>query len=179
MSGLRSARGVLGRGGGATPAPRDRMAALAPFERACVSILRHYCVAWSKPGDHGWERAIDVAAQAFGEREGGRAARRVLELMRAFRASRSTVFRFNNPACAACSARLTDGERLLAAVLRAARDGDVAAGRASAIVLCEGGPTEPLLAAAAALAELAADLKRDAWVGPPARDASTGGCCGS
>jgi hypothetical protein len=179
MSGLIPARRAVLRGGGAAPMERDRLAALAPFERACVCILRHYCVAWSKPGDLGWERAFDAAAQAFGDRLGGLAARRVLDLMRAFRASRSTVFRFNNPSCAGCSARLTDGERLLAAVMRAVRDGDASAARASAIVLCEGGPTEPLLLAARALGALAPELPVGAPWEAPRSESGAAGCCGA
>jgi hypothetical protein len=178
MSGLRPARGAPARGGGATPADRHSVAALAPFERACLAILRQYCVAWSKPGGQDWERAFDAAALAFGERLGGLAARRVLDLMRAFRSSRTSVFRFNNPHCAGCSARLSDGERLLAAILRAARDGDAAAARAGAIVLCEGGPTEALLAAARALAALACELPPGAPRDPLRPDRSGAGCCG-
>jgi hypothetical protein len=173
-----SGAGAADRARASAVADRALAASLAPFERACIAILRCYCAAWSKPSAQGWERALDLAAEAFGEREGGRAARRVLDLMRALRASRRSTFHFNNPFCAGCSARLTDGERLLAAAVRAARDGDACAARTSAIVLCEGGPTESLLHAAHALADLARTLPPDVPGLPPPQADAAGACCG-
>ena len=138
--------------------PNSNMAVLKTGFEAdeCVilHIARYYCFSYMKGSGRYWEDAIDRAVSAFGEKQGAVVAVSVLNVLRNMRASRKTVFNFQNPYCAACSAKLTRSERSLIRTLQCVRNGDKTGATVEAMILCEGNDSEPMMQAIRRLAEL-------------------------
>ncbi|MEM6464820.1 MAG: hypothetical protein AAF724_23215 [Pseudomonadota bacterium] len=117
-------------------------------EKVLLHVARLYFLAYTDPCEPHWEQAIDHCVGSFGPGRGPRIAYGVTDVLRAMREARKGVFRFTNPCCAKCAARLTDGERLLINTIASMRRGDKARARVNALMLCEGHDTSILLDAA-------------------------------
>ncbi|WP_425071218.1 hypothetical protein [Sagittula sp. S175] len=126
---------------------------LAPPEFIVLSIARHYFETFAEPGAHGWLAATSDALACFGSDRGPRAGLSVLCAVQAMRQAREGVFRFNSARCPACSAWVSDHEKLFLNTLRAVVRGDAAAAEGFAAILCEGNAAEGFLKALGVLAE--------------------------
>ncbi|MBL3569967.1 hypothetical protein DSD19_14860 [Rhodovulum sp. BSW8] len=123
-----------------------------------LTVARHFFQSFAKPQSEGWIRALAAAEQRF--RPGMHAASaadmavRLLAALQELRAARTSGFRFSNPDCPGCAARLTEQERQFMDVLIALRRGKRSKAHAAAMMLCEGNPTDSFLRAMADLAAL-------------------------
>ena len=139
-------------------------AGFARDEQALLLIARRYFLSYTRPEQPYWESAIDLAVSEFGPVRGAALAVALLNVIRAMRSARTTVFNFINPTCPDCAAKLSECERVLIQTIRSVRSGDAVGATTQALILCEGRDTEPILYAAAALVDI---------IGPTEEVAST------
>ncbi|MEM9436258.1 MAG: hypothetical protein AAGA15_04390 [Pseudomonadota bacterium] len=123
-------------------------------ERAILTIARLYFLTFSDPCSHAWMRAAELARTSFDEPRATYIAACVLQSVNELRAARSSAFEFSNPECPGCSLVLCESERQYMGALTATRLGRKSAAHASAMLLCEGGDSAPLLATLGDLSEL-------------------------
>ena len=122
-----------------------------PVEQIVLHMARRYFLSYTDKARPHWETAMDYSVASFGPALGPGIAYHVMDVLRTMREARKTVFRFTNPCCKACAARLTDCERLLVGTISAARRGDRIRAQMDALIVCEGFDTGPLLRAVARL----------------------------
>ena len=121
-----------------------------PRELSVLVIARHYFKTFADPDGQHWMTALTAACDIFGTIDGPRASAAVLVAIQAMRQARRSVFRFNAPDCATCSAHVSDHERLLLGALQAVARGDRGTPQAVLLVECNpAGPFEAALAHAA------------------------------
>lgn len=127
---------------------------LGPRQATALDVMRFFFTAHAQPESQAWMAAFELAAAAEGPELGPAVGWRALRVVQALRGSRRSAFRFSNPVCPGCRGVATETERrLMTMVLRLGR-GELAAARADALLLCEGGPTAPLLREGERLARL-------------------------
>lgn len=126
---------------------------LSPPEFIVLSIARHYFETFANPGEHGWLAATSDALACFGSDQGPRAGLSVLCAVQAMRQTRVSVFRFNSARCPACSAWVSDAEKLFLMTLRAVVRDDPAAAQGYAAILCEGNDPATFLSTLGVMAE--------------------------
>lgn len=121
------------------------------FEQAALEIIRHICLTMAprpaRPGD-----PFGIAQELFSGVEGAHLGAALTAFVQTMAMGRSANFKFSNPYCRGCAARLTDSERHLLLVLRAVRRGHWGVATAHAAMLCDRGPVDGLLSAAADVA---------------------------
>ncbi|MEM8591966.1 MAG: hypothetical protein AAGF13_05515 [Pseudomonadota bacterium] len=130
-------------------------------ERSLLVIARFYFLTFSDPSSQGWMRASAAARAAFDEPHASYIAAAVLEAVNELRIARGSAFEFSNPDCPGCSQILCEAERQFMEALTAVRLGRVSAAYASAMLLCEGGNSVPLIAALERLRDLLSDVKTE------------------
>lgn len=116
-------------------------------EVAILHLSRLYFLAHTDPMKPHWDAAMDFSELMFGPEYGPLIAYCVTEVLQNMRESRKTTFRFTNPCCAKCAARLTNNERLLTSTISAFRKGDSLRAKMNALILCEGFDSGPMLKA--------------------------------
>ncbi len=144
------------------PAGKDLLLKDAGFdivECRLLTISRYFLVSYTKPQTLAWETAFDLSCADFGERDGPAVGLSVVNMLRAMRESRKTMFSFNNPRCPECGRRITDCERHLIASIKAARNRKSADARMEVLILCEGFDTGRVIAAINSLVALLPPVK--------------------
>lgn len=131
------------------PAPGD-LQLLSPDQQEELCVLRHVCIAFAR-GEPDIPAAREIARSLWGG-TGPARAEALRALLVAMRRSRRRTFTYNDPACPCCCRRLTANERCLMALIRAARGLSQAGLTGQAMILCEGGPLDEVIAAARQLA---------------------------
>jgi len=116
-------------------------------EETLLHMARRFFLSYAQPPHPHWESAIDIAMEHFGAEHGPGIAVTLMNTLRAMRTARKTTFRFINPCCAQCAAKLTDCERLLIRTIRFVRVGENSSAQTEALMLCEGFDSGPLLKA--------------------------------
>ncbi len=119
-----------------------------PFARLTLALLRLYFQTFAAPASQGWLAALRLATIHVGPRAAPALCYESVALVQALREARSSPFRFNPEGCACCRQWLTPEERLLLEFLAALRGRR--RGRAQALVqlLCDGSPSDTLIAVA-------------------------------
>lgn len=123
-------------------------AGLDTFECDLLTVMRHFCVSFAEPRSQGWTYGYGLATELWGISAGPKAAQAVFYVLDAMQRTRMSVFQYNNPACAVCSARLTGNERHMMRMLHAVRRGLNSEARIDAMLLVEGGDSSAMLVAA-------------------------------
>lgn len=116
-----------------------------PAETAALDVMRHFFMAFVHVERRVRERAFAASARHFGD-EGDVLGLAAFDVVQAMRVRRRSMFSFCDPDCAFCSMRMTDCERHLLEILRAARLGQPARMRSHSMILCEGEPDALFLA---------------------------------
>lgn len=132
---------------GRGPVGQSDLTGLGQSDLVVLMIARYFFQSFAHPGGEGWVRAISGAEQVMGRETGPRVVCAVLRAVQAMRQSRHNPFHFSNPDCPGCASRLCGHERLFLNSFRAVRRGRMADAEAHAMLLCEGNPTEGLIAA--------------------------------
>jgi hypothetical protein len=107
----------------------------------------------------GAEATTDVAEAWFGLGTGLTVASEVFYLFKALRQARRSTFRFSNPACPVCREFVTEHEQMLIDIIVSLQTQNLVCARTTAIMLCEGHDENPLLDAAADIAETLAHIR--------------------
>lgn len=140
-------------------------------EIGVLTLARFYFQSFSNPEDQSWLTAIGHALQHFGHKDGPNIAVAVLAAVQTMRRSRMSVFPFNCPECAICSAHVTAAERGFMSIIRAAAAHNSDAAEGHAMILCEGNDTMPLVRAAFTLVDI---LYPEASIEPQVTTLQTG-----
>lgn len=107
-------------------------------EKALIEIARQFFVAYAEPEKCSWEMAFRIAQFRFGDQFGPVVAIAMLDTLLAMRASRKSMFRYNNPYCEGCSKRLSEFERQLFLTIHFRKSENFSAAAVEAMMLCEG-----------------------------------------
>lgn len=137
------------------PSPKEMALSEAGYddiEEAILTIARYYFQTFALPQTQSWLAALQVADTRFPGTSSAGIAMDILAAVQAMRMSRSSPFRFSNPACPGCSQIIGEHERQFMCVVQAARRGQMGSARTHAMLLCEGNDTEALIARMVALA---------------------------
>jgi len=126
-------------------------------EQNLLLVARHYFMSYANPGTLYWEVATDVCRDRFGQVAGPQIAVALLNVLRAMRGSRKTIFKFTNPFCKVCSTKTSDCERLLVCAIAHTRNGNKSAAAMDALMLCEGNDTGETMGAIEELCALIDD----------------------
>lgn len=129
-----------------------------PAEHAVLTVARLFFQSFAIPQGHAWISAFARAGALFPPgttRAGGpEIAVATLAAVQAMRAARKSAFRFSNPDCPGCARILGAHERHFMDVLCAFRRGARSRAHAASMLICEGNPADPFLAAMSDLAAL-------------------------
>ncbi len=145
------------------PGPRaDRrgMDTLDPALRCALAIARYQFQSFAMPELESWSRALPHADRLFGRDAAPGLVCAVQRAVHAMRCARKSVFRFSNPDCGRCAARITGHERLLMNTLRSILADRPSDAEAHAMILCEGNDTRVLIDEMRALAQVIRRLDR-------------------
>ncbi|WP_108258227.1 hypothetical protein [Mangrovicoccus ximenensis] len=124
------------------PSRRPPDHVLSEEDAAILGIARHLFDTFGRPGSQSWRHAI-AASERLGGPPGLLTA--LVEAVEAMCLSRRSVFRFSNPNCPGCAAKLTPHERQFMACLRHVRRGEPDLAARHAFLLCEGNDTRQFL----------------------------------
>lgn len=120
-------------------------------EEMMLAIFRQFLLAYTDVKQPHWERAFEISVTAYGAKRGPCIAFALLKILQVVRLERKTVFRFVNPCCENCAARLSDYERHLMKTISFVRKGDMRSAQMEALILCEGFDTRPTMHAVSEL----------------------------
>lgn len=136
------------------------------FMQLTLALLRLHFQTFAAPETQGWLTALRCATTHVGPRAAGPLCYDLVALVQALRTARVSPVRFNPESCACCRVWLTPEERQLMELLAALRRGRIGRARALVQMLCDGAPSDDLIAMAGIY------LRRHAPdVLPPAGDA--------
>ncbi|MEM6933225.1 MAG: hypothetical protein AAF526_06490 [Pseudomonadota bacterium] len=121
------------------------------FELAVLEVSRRFFAAFAHPEEHGWMDAFEQAEQMFPPPFGATLALAVSRTIRVLRSTRTTPFEYAHPSCQFCDKIITQEERYLISILRAVRKERASEAVTHALLVCEGGEPERLVAAFEAL----------------------------
>lgn len=116
-------------------------------EEMMLAIFRQFLLAYTDLKQPHWERAFEISVTAYGAKQGPCISFGLLKILQAVRAARRTVFRFVNPCCENCAAKLSDYERHLMRTISFVRRGDMSSAQMEALLLCDGSDTRPTIRA--------------------------------
>lgn len=119
-----------------------------------LSAARYFFVSFSERDPSAWVMAMLDSNSFFPGSDSAEKMRRSLAVVHEMRTSRCSAFRFSNPRCQKCSSIVTQDERYLLQMIQHARAGHGSLVASSAMLLCEGNPTERVIAAANRFADL-------------------------
>ncbi|SIO09648.1 hypothetical protein SAMN05444722_0402 [Rhodovulum sp. ES.010] len=129
-----------------------------PAEQAVLTVARHFFQSFALPKSQAWITAFARAEVLFPPgMAGARApelALAILGAVQAMRHARPSGFRFSNPDCPGCARVLCAHERHFMEVLCALRRGARSRAHTAAMLICEGNPAAPFLAAMSDLAAM-------------------------
>ncbi|MCC6001579.1 MAG: hypothetical protein JJU19_12045 [Pararhodobacter sp.] len=117
-----------------------------PFSRLTLGLMRWHFQTFAAPDTQGWLMALRLATAHVGPRAAGALCYDVVALVQVLRSARASPFRFNPEGCALCRNWLTPDERRLLDLLDALRHGQTGRAKAVAQMLCDGVPSDDLLA---------------------------------
>lgn len=135
---------------------------LEVVDLALLGVARRFFLSYTDPRRPHWESAVDFAINAFGPNHGPLVAVALLNVIRAMRSARKTMFRFNNPHCTQCAATILDNERSLFLGIQHLRQGNMSGAHIEVLILCEGHDTAPTLSAMEVLASRVSNWYRAA-----------------
>lgn len=123
---------------------------LAPdfFARLTLALLRWHFQTFAAPDSQGWLTALRCASAHVGPRAAGPLCYDLVALVQTLRSARTSAFAFNPEGCACCRVWLTPEERRLMELMDALRSGQTGRARALVQMLCDGAPSDDLIAAA-------------------------------
>jgi hypothetical protein len=121
-------------------------------ERQVLRIARMFFRSFAVPESQSWIGGVGAALNRFDHVTAPHVYVATLGAVQSMRQARRSVFRFNDPCCAACAAAVTEHERLFLSALRAMRDDATNRAAALATILCEDNACGPWLAALRVLA---------------------------
>ncbi|MEP3329760.1 hypothetical protein [Sedimentitalea sp.] len=116
-----------------------------PDELSSLIVIRRFCQSFASNGNDAWICGFAAAEEIWGEDEGAKIAHRLMHVLQAMRASRTSVFSFSSPTCPICSQVLTEHERRLITAIRYARQSQPERAGLQLLMLCEGNPTERVM----------------------------------
>jgi hypothetical protein len=120
-----------------------------------LAVLRHLLASMTDQEPLGWITALGIAERDFADCGGARVAAGLLAAIQRLHQVRPVAFRYQNPNCLFCSARISTDEARFLAALQSAATGPNDTSRRHLQVLTFSPDIEPLLAV---LVQLAADL---------------------
>lgn len=118
------------------------------FARLTLTLLRLNFQTFADPPSQGWLKALQAATTAVGPRAAGPLCYDLVALVQVLRNSRRSTLGFNQDACPCCRVWLTPEERRLMELLGALRQGQTGRARTIVQMLCDGVPSENLVAMA-------------------------------
>lgn len=151
------------------PSPKEMSLSEAGYdaaEDAILEVARYFFQTFALPHTQSWLAALHRAEARFSGSSGPGIAMDILAAVQAMRASRSSCFRFSNPACPGCSQIVGEHERQFMCVFQAVRRGQMGPARTHAMLLCEGNDTEAFIER---MTELAASVGSDSGAAGTAR----------
>lgn len=132
----------------ADPGIAERQAmSLSPFETSVLSVARHLFETYEQPEGQCWMQAFMEAEARFPAPYGATIAHAISVAVGALRTAQHGTFSYFRTSDALAPHAVTDTERRFVETLRHVADGRAAAARASAMMLCFGGPSQAFLAA--------------------------------
>ncbi len=117
-------------------------------ERRALTLMRHLFVGVAQNRPPGAPEAVMLARTLLGPANGDQAMAALLAFVQTMALSRGEPFRYANPFCPGCAARITADEERLVRVLHHVRRGQEGQAMIHALMLCEAGPIGPLIEAA-------------------------------
>lgn len=118
-----------------------------PFARLSLDLMRYHFQTFAVPHSQGWLRALIRATAVVGPQAAGPLCYDVVTVIQTLRVQRSSVFCYSNPDCALCCTVLTSDERRMTDVLEGIRARMPGRAQAAAMILCEAGDADLLVAA--------------------------------
>lgn len=116
-------------------------------EETVLTLARLYFESFARPESMQWVKSLMLAQAHFGPDAGAVIGVRLLNALQAMRFARKSVFSFNSCECAGCSVVLTEHERRLMTIVKAARAGHDGVAQTELMMLCEGADiTAPMMA---------------------------------
>lgn len=119
-----------------------------PFARLTLALMRFHFQTFTTPETQGWLLALGFATTHVGSRAAGPLCYDLVALVQALRAARSSGFAFNSEGCACCRVWLTPEERRLMELIDALRQSQIGRARTLVQMLCDGVPSDDLMAMA-------------------------------
>lgn len=116
-----------------------------PFELAALDVSRRFFATFAAPQNQSWLSAFEAAERTFPPPFGATIALALTRAIGELRVARTSGFSYMNADCEYCSTRVTQEERLLISVLRAARQCRRAEAMTYATMVCEGCEPERLV----------------------------------
>jgi hypothetical protein len=135
--------------------PKDTLLTDAGFDQVetlCLTLARLFFVTFATPASQSWMRAFQEAEQALPDLDGRSIGFQVLDVLKAIRSSRRSVFMYSNPDCPGCQRIVTEHEFRLISALSALRRDQKQYAQMQLMLLCEGNPTGVALSRMAQLA---------------------------
>lgn len=131
---------------------------LDSFEASFLSLARHIFATFDQPQSHCWMSAFMEAEQTFPPPFGATIAHAVVIAVTELRTERLRTFSYFRNGSALSDQATTREERYLLLVLRGIRCSNPGAARANAMLVCEGGSGDGLLAALERLCIITGDV---------------------
>lgn len=115
------------------------------IEESILTIARYFFQTFALPQTQSWLAALRLADIRFPDTSREEIAMDVLGAVQSMRMSRSSPFRFSNPALPGCSQIISEHERQFMCVFQAVRREQMGPARTHAMLLCEGNDSEAFI----------------------------------
>ncbi len=118
-----------------------------PIDFAFLTASRFFFVSFSEADARSWVSTILSSGSFFPGPGSAERMRRALAVIDEMRSARRSCFQYSNPRCPCCAGIVTADERHLLQMVQHARAGRMSRVMSSAMLLCEGNPTDRVIVA--------------------------------